>query len=101
MSVPAIWSDRARDKTLDCAYRAGYGRRFSPEAIKLVTEPEAAASYTITTVRIAELTEFGTLKAYTGQQPTQAFKNGDAFVVCDAGGGTVVRAKHSLRQYQC
>ena len=52
LSVPAIWSDQARERTLDSAYRAGYGRRFSPEEIRLVAEPEAAAAYTITTVSI-------------------------------------------------
>jgi molecular chaperone DnaK (HSP70) len=52
LSVPAIWSDIAREKTLDCAYRAGYGKKFTDERIKLVAEPEAAASYTITTVRL-------------------------------------------------
>jgi hypothetical protein len=49
LSVPAIWSDRAKARTLDCAYRAGYGMRYS-SSIRLVSEPEAAALYTITTV---------------------------------------------------
>ncbi|KAF2649130.1 actin-like ATPase domain-containing protein [Lophiostoma macrostomum CBS 122681] len=71
LSVPAIWSDNARERTLECAYRAGYGMRFSPESITLIAEPEAAAAYTITT------------------QPHRSFPAGDIFIICDAGGGTV------------
>ncbi|KAG8530515.1 uncharacterized protein KY384_005018 [Bacidia gigantensis] len=71
LTVPAIWSAAAKDKTLRAAKSAGI-----PGRIKLVTEPEAAA--------LATLKE----KADENQ-----LKVGDAFVVCDAGGGTVVGPK--------
>jgi hypothetical protein len=50
LSVPAIWSDLAKDRTLRCAFDAGFGVRGDTSSIRLVTEPEAAAVYTITTV---------------------------------------------------
>jgi hypothetical protein len=49
-SVPAIWSDPAKNDTLECAFNAGYGDRGIPSSIRLVSEPEAAAVYAITTV---------------------------------------------------
>ncbi|KAM0796671.1 hypothetical protein BDR22DRAFT_866080 [Usnea florida] len=67
LTVPAIWSPTAKDKTLQAARIAGM-----PGNIRLVTEPEAAALATL-----KDKAEDNTLKV------------GDAFVVCDAGGGTV------------
>lgn len=67
LTVPAIWSHRAKEKTLQAAKIAGM-----PGEIKLVTEPEAAA--------------LATLKDKAEENQLMA---GDAFVVCDAGGGTV------------
>lgn len=86
-----MWSDRARDLTLECAYNAGFGRKFSPDSIRLVVEPEAAASYVINTVK-PNIPSALIPVAHDGQQPSSAFQIGDAFVVCDAGGGTVVRS---------
>jgi hypothetical protein len=42
LTVPAIWSDAAKDKTLQAARQAGL-----PSNITLVTEPEAAALATL------------------------------------------------------
>ncbi|KAL8774384.1 MAG: hypothetical protein Q9203_004239 [Teloschistes exilis] len=67
LTVPAVWSPAAKDKTRLAAKLAGL-----PDAITLVTEPEAAALATL-----KDKAEESTLKI------------GDAFVVCDAGGGTV------------
>ncbi|KAI3392445.1 hypothetical protein diail_5689 [Diaporthe ilicicola] len=64
LSVPAVWSDKAKDLTMMAARRAG----FYP--VNLIKEPEAAALYTLSTY-------------------DHSIKAGDAFVVCDAGGGTV------------
>ncbi|KAG8162026.1 hypothetical protein KVR01_007791 [Diaporthe batatas] len=64
LSVPAVWSDKAKDLTLKAAKTAGI------HPVTLIKEPEAAALYTLTT-------------------HDHAIKAGDAFVVCDAGGGTV------------
>ncbi|KAJ4993517.1 Hsp70 family chaperone [Stagonosporopsis vannaccii] len=67
LTVPAIWSPGAQDKTLKIARKAGL-----PDNISLVSEPEAAALAVL-----REKHEDGDLKI------------GDCFVVCDAGGGTV------------
>jgi molecular chaperone DnaK (HSP70) len=51
LSVPAMWTDTAKNKTLECAVKAGFGERGNPLSIRLVSEPEAAAVYTITRVK--------------------------------------------------
>ncbi|KAH0559617.1 hypothetical protein GP486_003867 [Trichoglossum hirsutum] len=71
LSVPAIWSDRAKAKTMDCALNAGLGGRNMETNIRLISEPEAAAVYTIMTL------------------PDCALQLNDVFLICDAGGGTV------------
>ncbi|KAG6035334.1 hypothetical protein E4U19_004811 [Claviceps sp. Clav32 group G5] len=63
LSVPAVWSDAAKN-ALKAAELAGI------ELITVVKEPEAAALYSIKSLEFS-------------------IKNNDAFVVCDAGGGTV------------
>ena len=68
LTVPAVWSDSAKDATLKAAEQAGLGNRHE---LKLISEPEAAAVYTLKAI-----------------QPNH-LKIGDNFVVCDAGGGTV------------
>ncbi|KAF2034234.1 actin-like ATPase domain-containing protein, partial [Setomelanomma holmii] len=68
LTVPAIWSPGAKDRTLRIAKKAGL-----PENITLVTEPEAAA--------LAVLKE--------KSEEEEHLQVGDCFVVCDAGGGTV------------
>jgi molecular chaperone DnaK (HSP70) len=70
LTVPAIWSAAAKNRTLAIAKGAGL-----PDDISLVSEPEAAA--------LAVLKEKNDEDA--------SLQVGDTFVVCDAGGGTVVR----------
>ncbi|KUI61322.1 hypothetical protein VP1G_08476 [Cytospora mali] len=64
LSVPAVWSDKAKDLTLKAAKKAGI------HPVTLIKEPEAAALYTLSC-------------------HDHSFEVGDSFVVCDAGGGTV------------
>jgi molecular chaperone DnaK (HSP70) len=66
LTVPAIWSDTAQRATKAVAERAGIR-----EEIRMISEPEAAAVYTLQAI-----------------QPNH-LKEGDNFIVCDAGGGTV------------
>lgn len=68
LTVPAVWSDAAKNATLQAAERAGMGNRHE---LKLISEPEAAAVYTLKAIQQNNL------------------KVGDNFIVCDAGGGTV------------
>lgn len=51
ITLPAIWSDEAKDATLNAARKAGFGSR-PDDAIFTIAEPEAAA--------------IATLKAYSG-----------------------------------
>ncbi|KAF2137801.1 uncharacterized protein K452DRAFT_312172 [Aplosporella prunicola CBS 121167] len=67
LTVPAVWSDKAKDATLKAANRAGLGKY----ELTMLSEPEAAALYTLRSIR-----------------PNDMMVD-DAFVVCDAGGGTV------------
>lgn len=68
LTVPAIWNDKAKDLMRKAALRAG----IPGDGLVLVTEPEAAALYCATKCEEVDL------------------RTGDCFVVCDAGGGTVV-----------
>ena len=68
ITVPAIWSDLAKALTRQAAARAG----IPDDRLFLVTEPEAAALFCATTCEEVDL------------------RDGDRFLVCDAGGGTVV-----------
>lgn len=77
LTVPAVWSDAAKNATLQAAEKAGMGHRHE---LKLISEPEAAAVYTLRTI-----------------QPS-GLKVGDNFVVCDAGGGTVDLIAYKVTQ---
>jgi len=71
LTVPAIWSDTAKDLTLQAAKEAGFDE--SQMKIKIVTEPEAAAVHCF--------------KTFKGSK--DSLKVGDVYVIADCGGGTV------------
>ena len=78
VTVSAVWSDLAKDRTLQAVERAGFNSPEFPQMTTkplLTTEPEAAAIYAIKSLR-------GTT------QDTQ-FAVGDGFILCDMGVGTV------------
>ena len=74
-TVPAVWSDAAKNATLTAAKEAGMG----PD-LTLISEPEAAAVYTLQAI-----------------QPNH-LKEHDNFVVCDAGGGTVDLISYEIKK---
>ncbi|KAL4783416.1 actin-like ATPase domain-containing protein [Aspergillus varians] len=76
-TVPAIWSDQARNTTKIAAQRAGFGGKRSRlhDRVFLISEPEAAA--------------ITALKKYTTGNLEGSIKAGDGVLVCDCGGGTV------------
>ncbi|KAF4630724.1 hypothetical protein G7Y89_g7418 [Cudoniella acicularis] len=74
ITVPAIWDHTAQELTKQAAEIAGLLKRRGTVLV-LVGEPEAAA--------MAVFEEMTPLER-------KRFKVGDGFVVCDAGGGTVV-----------
>lgn len=81
VTVPAIWSDLAKDKTRDACMRAlssfGEGK-----VVQLVSEPEAAAIYSLDGIS------------------THTLKKDDTFVVVDAGGGTVDLISYTISKLE-
>lgn len=90
LTVPAMWSPAAKDKTLQAATRAGL-----PANLTIVTEPEAAALAVLKAK--SEQSELN-VSIQKSEDPRNAnrIQIGDCIVVCDAGGGTVVRSVFSL-----
>jgi molecular chaperone DnaK (HSP70) len=70
ITVPAIWSDRGKYLTKQAAFRAG----ITEGNLSLITEPEAAGLYC------------GLLCS----KDVVILGPGDRYLICDAGGGTVV-----------
>ena len=68
MTVPALWSDSSQARTRKCAEMAGLNKNGD---LQMISEPEAAAIYTLDAMDPHDL------------------EIGDTFVLCDAGGGTV------------
>ncbi|KAF9920602.1 Heat shock 70 kDa protein 12A, partial [Linnemannia zychae] len=72
LSVPAMWSDRVKDTMRKAAIRTKLiSETDHPERLMLVSEPEAAALYCKRSCKQYDL------------------EDGDRFLICDAGGGTV------------
>ena len=72
LTVPAMWSDRAKSAMREAAIRADIVQRHDPlERLMLISEPEAAALYC--------------------EKKSEQFNlaHGQRFLICDAGGGTV------------
>ena len=74
VTVPAVWSDTAKNATLTAAKKAGIG-----PIVYMISEPEAAAIYA--------------LKAMEQIQSNV----GDNFIICDAGGGTVDLISYEIK----
>lgn len=58
LTVPAVWSDKARQMTMEAAMRAGLGlgngggdAEGSGGLLKLITEPEGAAEYALRSIQ--------------------------------------------------
>ncbi|KAG0380570.1 hypothetical protein BGX24_007257 [Mortierella sp. AD032] len=72
LTVPAMWSDKAKDVMRKAAIRANLITESDhPERLTLVSEPEAAALYCKRKCKQYDL------------------EDGNRFLICDAGGGTV------------
>ncbi|KAF9961370.1 Heat shock 70 kDa protein 12A [Mortierella alpina] len=72
LTVPAMWSDKAKDVMRKAAVKANLITETDhPERLMLVSEPEAAALYCERACKQYEL------------------EHGDRFLICDAGGGTI------------
>ncbi|KAI5842032.1 hypothetical protein BZA05DRAFT_464152 [Tricharina praecox] len=75
VTVPAVWTDAAKNRTRLAAEQAGIA---GEHELQLLSEPEAAAIYSIKI------------------QESAAIRVGDRIVVCDAGGGTVDLVSYSI-----
>ncbi|KAF2095053.1 actin-like ATPase domain-containing protein [Rhizodiscina lignyota] len=75
VTIPAEWSAPARNRTFQAVTQAGFDQMNFPtlHQIIFVSEPEAAALYTLTEVH---------------RQGHLRIREGDSFILCDAGGGT-------------
>lgn len=78
LTVPASWSDKAKDRILQAATKAGIADE--ERKIKLVAEPEAAAIHG--------------LKSKAQKRQVAA---GDVVIICDAGGGTVDVVSYQIK----
>lgn len=74
ITVPAIWKGYARQGMEDAARKSGMlsSRAAGDTTLSFAPEPEAAALSTLA-------------------EPGRKAKQGDVYMICDAGGGTVVR----------
>lgn len=87
LTIPAVWSPKARHNSYLVAVKAGLT---APEySLRIVTEPEAAA-ITVLKNKAKILKVYPSDTSY-GSKHELINQTGDCFVVCDAGGGTVVR----------
>ncbi|KAJ6155810.1 hypothetical protein N7470_006376 [Penicillium chermesinum] len=83
-TIPAIWSDKAKQDTWDAARVAGFGSR-PKDDINMITEPEAAA--------LATFSSFSNNLAHV-------MKAGESVLICDCGGGTVDIVTYLITQVQ-
>jgi hypothetical protein len=85
LTIPAMWSDSARDLMVQAAEKAGFGKH--RKDFNLVSEPESAAAYTLKTMEHSNLSvSVASPRLFNALTSIQ---RGDTFIVCDAGGGTV------------
>ncbi|KAF4631943.1 hypothetical protein G7Y89_g6187 [Cudoniella acicularis] len=86
VTVPAVWSDKAKNRTCHTLKDAGFDKRNFPglREITLMSEPEAAALHTA--------------RWMLDREDDDALVIGDCFVICDAGGGTVDCISYRVKQ---
>lgn len=84
VTVPAVWSDAAKDRTKQAVYEAGFSKAYFPklENTMMTAEPEAAAIFMIKELR--------------GSIHEDKLKAGDGFTVVDMGGGTTDIASYKV-----
>ncbi|KAK8235089.1 hypothetical protein HDK90DRAFT_524724 [Phyllosticta capitalensis] len=74
LTVPAIWSDAAKNATREAARLAGFANR-SFDTVTIISEPEAAA--------------LAALKPHLEINSLDPLQTGELVLICDCGGGTV------------
>ncbi|KAJ8060112.1 hypothetical protein OCU04_011722 [Sclerotinia nivalis] len=85
VTLPAVWSEEAKDATLKAAKNAGFGKRPGDE-IYTIAEPEAAA--------------IATLKEYAKSDALNPISCDENILICDCGGGTIDITTYTIQQVQ-
>ncbi|XP_069107120.1 heat shock 70 kDa protein 12A-like [Argopecten irradians] len=87
LTVPAIWTEPAKQFMREAAIEAG----ISSGELQIALEPEAAAVY------CQSLSE-GTLRDSKDKVVTGAFRPGGSYIIVDLGGGTVDMTVHKVAE---
>ncbi|GIL73639.1 hypothetical protein Vretifemale_3734 [Volvox reticuliferus] len=103
LTVPAIWSDAAKERMRDAAHRAGLTVQKDSRSLSLTLEPEAAAlsavimgeAVTPGSVGLSAIDSGGVLT--TCGSASNRLQNGDVLLVLDCGGGTADVTLHRVR----
>lgn len=91
LTVPAVWSDTAKSASIVAAEEAGIPVRH----LTLVSEPEAAALHCLHSIQPNTI-EVRIITCHSPPFINPCLQKGDVVIVCDAGGGTVVRVFPSM-----
>ncbi|GIQ87175.1 heat shock protein 70 family protein [Kipferlia bialata] len=78
LTVPAMWTPKAKSQMRQAAHRAGMIPDYDCPRLEFVLEPEAAAAYGLSAPD----------SSFSGCHPFRP-REGESFMVVDAGGGTV------------
>jgi hypothetical protein len=95
LTVPAIWSEIAKEKTLKASQKAGLN---PASEILLVSEPVSNAyEFAITYNQLKHIQEAAAIYSLHNLNP-HGLAIGETFVVCDAGGGTVDLISYTITE---
>lgn len=95
LSVPAVWSDKAKDLTLQVSRILGLIVRQVQFDLLRDKAAKKAGIHPVTMIKEPEAAALHILSAHE-----HAFQAGDGFVVCDAGGGTVDLITYEILRVQ-
>jgi hypothetical protein len=102
VTVPAVWSDKAKNLTCQAVSMAG----FDSDSIKLsmIAEPEAAAIYTLKSMKDSAFSDIKVNQQFNtfgeGNKCLHEMQPSENFIICDAGGGTVVSQHRYVRRFK-
>jgi hypothetical protein len=102
VTVPAVWSDEAKNLTCQAVSKAG----FDSDSIKLsiIAEPEAAAIYTLKSMEDGAFSDIKVNQQFNtfgeGNKCLHEMQPGENFIICDAGGVTVVSQYRHVRRFK-
>lgn len=104
LTVPAIWDEPARKLMRLAALKAGIcDSREDAKAtyLELVSEPEAAALAVFQEYKGQHSAQVSIQSRLVPEIMIDNLQVGDVFIVCDAGGGTVVCSRHCHAALPC